>query len=194
MQFERLAKASLLAAAFVFLGTANLHAGILATATYTSAPAGANGFQYDLTLTNTGTTTIGTFWFAWIPGAGFLSSAPTNVVNPTGWNDILTNASAAIQWTSTTSLLMPGQTLSGFMFDSQETPAQLLGTVPSGLGAGDPVTTSFVYIAAPLADPGAQFVATPAAASATPEPTTFALFGGALGLCLLGRKLARSSS
>jgi len=171
-------------------GAINLHAGIVATATYTSAPAGASGYQYDLTLTNTGTTTIGTFWFGWIPGAGFLSSAPSSVVDPTGWSDVLTNSSSAIQWTTTSDLLAPGGSLSGFVFDSTETPAELLGTVPSGTGAGDPITTAFVYIAAPLADPGFQLVATPAAVTATPEPATFALFA-AVGLCILGGRLVR---
>ena len=193
MRVYRLLKATLPIAAFVCACTTSLRASILATATYTSTPAGANGYLYDLTLTNTGTTTIGTFWFGWIPGAGFLSSAPTNIINPAGWNDVLTNANQAIQWTTLT-LLNPGQALSGFEFDSQETPTQLLGTVPSGTGAGDPITTSFVYIAAPLADPGYQLVATPAATSSAPEPATFGLIGVSIGLCMLGRRLARGRS
>ena len=42
--------------------------GIDATATYTDMMVSPGLFQYDLTLTNMGTTTIGTFWFSWIPG------------------------------------------------------------------------------------------------------------------------------
>jgi len=74
--------------------------------------------------------------------------------------------------------LQAGQSLSGFNFKSTETPNQLLGLVPSGTGAGDPITTSFVYIGAPLRDPGEQFVAT----AATPEPGSLALLAtGVLG-------------
>jgi hypothetical protein len=169
------------------IGGANLYASIMASATYTETPIGGGDFRYDLTLNNTGTTTIGTFWFGWIPGAGFLSSDPTSIVDPSGWTDNVTNSNEAIQWVTTSALLAPGSSQSGFEFDSAETPAELLGTVPSGLGAGDPVTTAFVYIAAPLADPGFQLAATPATA-ATPEPSTLALCVLMLGIAVLGRK------
>jgi len=161
--------------------TANYsRAGIIATATFTDTQPSPGVFQYDITLNNTGTTTIGTFWFSWIPGAGFLSSAPNSILSPTGWSDVVTNGNAAIQWTTTSSLLNPGNTISGFQFDSIETPSQLLGTVPSGLGAGDSNSTSFVYIAAPLGDPGYQLVVNQAA-QGTPEPGTIVL--SAAGLC-----------
>jgi hypothetical protein len=169
------------------IGGANLNASIMATATYTSTALGGGDYQYDLTLNNTGTSTIGTFWFGWIPGAGFLSAAPTDVVDPTGWTDNITNGNAAIQWVTTSDLLMPGDSISGFKFDSDETPTELLGTVPSGMGAGDPVTTAFVYIAAPLADPGFQLTATPAT-TATPEPSILALCALMIGVALVGRK------
>jgi hypothetical protein len=140
-----------------------------ATATYTSASLGGGEFQYDLTLNNTGTTTIGTFWFAWIPGMGFLSAPPTSVTSPSGWTESQLPPGMAIQWVTTTPLAAGGS-LSGFQFDSTETPTELMGTASNG----DPVTTSFVYINAPFGDPGFQFVATPAAAP-VPEPSTFAL-------------------
>jgi hypothetical protein len=158
---------------------ATAHAtGISATASYSNTEISPGVYDYTITLDNTGTTTIGTFWFSWIPGAGFLSETPTNVDSPTGWTDKLTNSGAAIQWTTTTDLLDPGQTLAGFSFESTETPAELqLDFTGSGTGAGDPVTTSTVYIAAPLADPGDTFVATP-----TPEPDTLLLTLTGLGL------------
>ena len=164
-------------------------AGISATATYTDTQISPGVYQYDFTLNNTGNTTIGTFWFAWVPGAGFLSAAPTAVINPAGWTDTVTNAGAAIRWTTTTNLLTAGQSLSGFEFDSTETPTQLLGNFTgTGTGAGDPVATSFVYIAAPLADPGFQFVPTPAQ---TPEPESLVLTltGSALLYLVARRKL-----
>lgn len=187
----RKAQAGLLLSAALFLGSTHLQAGILASATYTDTLISPGTYQYDLTLTNTGTTTIGTFWFGWVPGAGFLSATPTSIVNPAGWSDVVTNSNMAIQWTTTTSLLMPGDSVSGFEFDSTETPTQFLGTVPSGLGAGDPVTTGFVYIDAPLADPGFQLVATPAAIG-TPEPSTFALAFMAIAAGIAGLQLRRT--
>jgi hypothetical protein len=169
-----------LVAAASFAATA--HAGILATATYTDSVVSPGVYQYDLTLDNTGSTTIGTFWFSWIPGAGFLSAPPTSISSPTGWSDIVTNGGKAIQWTTASDLLAPGDSLSGFEFDSTETPAEmLLPFAGPGLGAGDPETTSFVYIAAPLADPGFQLTAEPAVTS-TPEPGTLLLTLSGLGL------------
>ena len=163
--------------------------GLSATATYTATPVAATPglYDYSLTLNNTGTTTVGTFWFAWVPGGDFLKPAPTNATAPAGWTDnIFPNPATggnSIRWVTSTDLLAAGQSLSGFSFDSTETPAQLLGTFPSGIGAGDAVTTAFVYEAAPFGDPGHQFVAT----AATPEPGSLALLstgliGGATGL------------
>jgi hypothetical protein len=165
--------------------------GLDATATYTDMMVSPGVFQYDLTLTNTGTTTIGTFWFSWIPGAGFMGVTPTNVMSPAGWTAMITNSGASIQWTNP-SLLAMGDSATGFMFDSTMTPAEFLGTFPGpGLGMGDPNTTAFLYIAAPLADPGAQITAMPAAVVGTPEPSTLSLAAIALGLLALAGGISR---
>jgi hypothetical protein len=165
--------------------------GIDATATYTDMMVSPGVFQYDLTLNNTGTTTVGTFWFSWIPGAGFMGVTPTNVMSPAGWTDAVTNGGKSIQWT-TASPITPGTSVTGFMFDSTMTPAQFLGTFPGpGLGTGDPITTAFLYIAAPLADPGAQITAMPAAVVGTPEPSTLSLAAIAMGLLALAAGISR---
>src|ERR1700688_2789545 len=82
MRFSSLSKLAVLAFS-VGMGLSS-HAfadGITATATFTDTPnaslPGVN--DYSITLNNTGTTTIGTFWFAWVPGAGFLSATPTDI-------------------------------------------------------------------------------------------------------------------
>lgn len=165
--------------------------GLDATATYTEMMVSPGVFQYDLTLMNTGTTTIGTFWFSWIPGAGFMGVPPTNVMSPAGWSGIATNSGMAIQWT-TTSLLAPGDSATGFIFDSTMTPLQFLGMFPGpGLGMGDPISTAFIYIAAPLADPGAQITATTAMVIGTPEPSTLWLSAIAMSLLALAARIYR---
>jgi hypothetical protein len=171
----------------LLVGATMANAGILATATFTDTQPVPGTYEYDITLNNTGTTTIGTFWFAWIPGAGFMSAVPTNVQSPAGWSEILTNAGKAIQWVDHGTMLAPGGSQSGFVFDSTLSPAALEAPFAGpGLGTGDTVATSFVYIAAPLADPGGQLVVTPAAATGAPEPSTVLL--AALGIGLAGYK------
>jgi hypothetical protein len=135
-------------------------------------------------LNNTGTTDIGTFWFAWIPGDNFMTVAPTDVQSPAGWTaNVISGFS--IQWLDSGSLAQ-GTSQSGFEFESTLSPAQLEG--PSIIPA-DPVATSFVYIGAPFGDPGFQLVATPAQTSSTPEPGTIVLTALGIGLAGFGRKL-----
>jgi len=171
--------------------------GIDATATYTDSEISPGDFQYDLTLNNTGTTTIGTFWFSWIPGAGFMSVSPTDVASPTGWSDAITNGGGSIQWTTTTAQLAAGDSLSGFDFDSTMTPAQLAADFTGmGLGSGDPITTSTVYTGVPLSGPDDIFAATAATTAATPEPATTVIVAAGFGLIVLTtssrRKLKKS--
>jgi len=163
-------------------------AGISASATISDIEVSPGVFNYSLALDNTGTTNIETFWFSWVPGAAFLSTTPTGVTSPTGWGDKLTNGGDAIQWTTTTNPLAAGGSLSGFSFDSTESPAQMaLDFTGTGTGSGDPVLTSFVYIGAPLGDPGDQFVVSQV--NATPEPGTLLLT--LTGVCLTAIGLSR---
>jgi len=153
-----------------FAGT--LHAGLIASATLSESQINSNTFHYDLTLNDQGTTTIGTFWFSWIPGANFMPVSPTSISSPSGWNAIVTHGGAgdgfAIQWTASSPSqdLTAGHSLSGFSFDSTATPAQMTGSFTSGL----PVQTSFVYSGGPFSDGGFQFVATNGT-TAVPEPS-----------------------
>jgi len=173
----------LLFTALGMAATLHMDASLMATASFTYTQPTAGTYEYDLTLNNTGTTTIGTFWFSWVPGAGFLSATPTNVQAPAGWADTITNAGRAVRWTTSTNLLTPGASESGFIFDSTLSPAALEAIFPGpGTGTGDPVDTFYVYIAAPLADPGFGGVA----AVATPEPNTWLTLGvGLAGLAAL---------
>jgi hypothetical protein len=142
-----------------------------ASATMTSSII-SGGFQYDITLDNTGTNNLGTFWYSWVPGKDFMPSAPTLVDVPTGWTDTVTHAGAgdgfAIQWVAgSTAALTPGSTLN-FIFDSTATPATMAGD--SSFFPTFPIGTSFVYNGAPFSDAGFQFDV-----ASLPEPSTWAL-------------------
>jgi PEP-CTERM motif len=155
--------------------------GIGATATITSTQLGSNSYEYSLTLNNTGTTPIGTFWYAWIPGYNLLPSAPTQISSPSGWsantNPPEPYGVASGQWVNTATPLQPGHSLSGFKFDSTDAPAAIFGNSSYGI----PVGYSYVYIGAPETDPGALVIPT----VVTPEP-------GTLGIMLVGVAFAAS--
>jgi len=168
----------------------NLLASEMATATYTVKQLSPSSFEYDLTLDDTGTTDIGTFWFSWIPGEGFLGTLPTSVSDPAGWTDMITNGGLmdgfAIQWVAGPgAALLPGQSLSGYKFDSALTPAQLAGDSPFHPGSRE--STFFVYSGAPFSDAGSQGVAQQAAT--VPEPSSVALSAVAIAFAIRGRKL-----
>ncbi len=170
----------------------SIHAAEIASATISSTQLGPTDWQYDLTLTDTGTTDIGTFWFSWVPGEDFMGVAPSDVSSPAGWTDNVTHGGAtdgyAIQWLAGAGdQLTPGNSLGGFQFDSTISPAEMAGDSP--FYPAMPVLTSFVYSGAPFSDPGFQFEVEPAAAAA-PEPVNGALAmlgAGVLALMLWSR-------
>jgi hypothetical protein len=177
---------SLLALVAAFTVTAHA-ATISASASYSYTEPSAGVYDYSIALYNTGTTAIGTFWFSWIPGTGFLSVVPTDITSPAGWTDTIRPAvagKAGIEWTTTTSDLDSGLVLTGFSFESTETPAQLLLDFTGTPGTGDPVTTSTIaHSGTPAAGSDYSFVVTP-----TPEPDTMLLTLTGLGLAAASLK------
>jgi len=163
--------------------------GISASGTISSRQISPTSYEYSLTLTNTGTTPIGTLWFGWFPAYDQLPSHPTSFASPSGWTaadapDIFGVASA--QWVTSTNPLQPGQSLSGFVFDTPDSPTVMAGTGLLGL----PVEESYVYIGAPETDPGFPFVP---ATVAAPEPTSLMLIAAAPMALLLRRKRSQSN-
>ena len=145
-------------------------AAISASATISSQQLGPASYEYSMALTNTGTTPIGTYWYAWFPFYDLLPSAPTSIISPPGWTG--TNAPdvfgvASARWVNTTTPLQPGQSLGGFKFDTPDSPATLAGTS----FFGNPIQTSYVYIGAPQTDPGGVLIPS----VVTPEPASAAL-------------------
>ena len=70
-----------------------LLANITASGVISSKPDGSN-FDYTIELTNSSSSTasIGTFWYAWVPGEDFLATNPISVTSPTGWSGLITHA------------------------------------------------------------------------------------------------------
>jgi Hint domain len=137
-----------------------------ASATITSTQLGPDSYSYTVTLTDTGSTPLGTFWMGWVPGKDFLDTRPTSASDPTGWTDAITNFGAsdgyAIQWhvvSTSTDEVPPGGSLS-FSFTSADTPAEVFGD--STHYPGTPALTSFVYSGMPFSDGGFQLVVEPA--------------------------------
>jgi hypothetical protein len=128
-------------------------AGVLVS---TAQPTG--DYYNTITITNTGTTTVGTFWFAWIPEINFLPSAPTEVLSPPGWYGYVipdvTYDTYSIEWYSYYALynIQPGQSLSGFAFRSADSPQTLQGISPDYPRYY--CTDSYLYVGYPEGDPG----------------------------------------
>jgi hypothetical protein len=172
--------------------SAPVSAGTLsATGVLSATPAGSN-FDYTITLTNTsgaGGDKIGTFWFSWVPGSGFLPSLPSGIVAPAGWADMITNGPPgdgySIQFVSGSgSELAPGGSLM-FNFVSADTPSTLAGI--SAIHPSMPVGTSTLYQMGPFSgDTATIFV------SSVPEPSslTLGLVGVLAGFALLPRRKA----
>jgi hypothetical protein len=147
---------------------------IIPSGVLSSTPDGAD-FDYTITLSNSSASTnsIGTFWFAWVPGKDFMATSPLSVTDPTGWTDHITHGGStdgyAIQWVS--SSLSDNVAIGGsltFQFTSADTPAQIAGN--SQFYPTIPVETSFVYSGAPFSDAGFVFQV-----SSVPEPSTLTL-------------------
>ncbi len=158
-----------------------------AAATINLVSQGSGVYNYDIDLQNTGTTTLKTFWFSWIPGFNFMPDSPTNISAPTSWTDIITGSgSYAIQFTTSGGGLAGGSSLDGFDFTSVDSPTTLMGNFNAG-GTEVPILTSFVYTGAPLQGSSDEFVVQFASA---PEPGSWLAFGG-LGLVTLAARRRR---
>jgi hypothetical protein len=186
----------LTAAALILMQSFANAANITPSASLTWVPDGPN-FDYTISLHNSSSSdaSIGTFWFAWVPGSDFLATSPLSVTDPTGWTSMITHFpnvptnGFAIQWTtgsdSSAANVAPGASLN-FKFTSSDTPGALAGD--SIFDPGTPVTTSFVYPGAPFSDNGHQFIVS------VPEPASVVLMLVGVPLAILATRRCRAKS
>ena len=189
---KRVIPLGIVLAAFSML-TAPASAGTLtATGVMSATPDGAD-WDYTIKLTNTsgpGGDNIGTFWFSWIPGQGYLPSLPTSITAPTGWKEKITDGPPpgdgySIQFVAnSSSVLTPGSSLL-FGFVSADSPSTLAGL--STIHPPTPIGTSTLYQGGPFVGDSKEFVVT-----SVPEPSTLTL--GIVGLASLAALRLRRKS
>jgi len=119
---------SSLAVAAVLAATAMSSHAQSASATISDVPAGGS-FDYTITLHNTGTSSLNSFWYGWTTSGDNLPSVPSSAGNLSGWaNDI---SAKSIMWiNSSGTALAPGQ-FGTFTFVSTSSPSAIT-TSPSG--------------------------------------------------------------
>jgi hypothetical protein len=163
-----------------------------ATATISQTPLGGGDFQYNIALKNTSaSTSIGTFWFSWIPGYDFMSVSPTSITAPTGWINPITGPDFpgdgyAIEFYNTggTGDQLAAGATDNFSFDSTETLSQL--EAPTTFIPSDTALTSFVYAGFPETDAGDEFKVS----AVVPEPVSLGMIAMSSGALLLRRRRA----
>lgn len=138
------------------VGTAQFVAGLAGVVNTTWTLTGTT-YTYTSVLVNTGTTTIGVFWFAWLPGQSFLPSPTISFIAPPGWSVQAVGPEAggySALFTATTPIA-PGATAS-FGFTTPDPPSSVFGFAAAF--PTTPVNTCFLYIGAPFGDPGVSVV------------------------------------
>jgi hypothetical protein len=150
-------------------------------------------FTYNVKVTDTGTTNLETFWYAWLPPDNFydfLKSTPTSEVNPTGWTANLEGLkngtdNNSIQWVTSTNPLTPGNSLT-FQYTTHDNPATVTGPAAFGFPTG----YSYVYIGQPETDSGA-LVNVAVGNVALPEPASINGLAAMIGALAVRRPRRR---
>jgi hypothetical protein len=179
---------ALAVAAGLAASTATSHAQS-ATATISGVAAGGGVFDYTITLKNTGTTSVDSFWYAWTLNGNNLSTAITTSGSSLGWIDTALEGNTSISWEGNSGdALAVGQSAT-FTFDSTETPSAIT-TSPSG--------ESVVYVSA--TGPNTFGQNSPGSASPVfsptlvpaPEPSSMGLVAAGALVLAVARRLRKA--
>jgi hypothetical protein len=103
---------------------------LVPTVTATIFGVAADGaYDYTITLQNTGTNALNSFWYGWTDSGNNLPSIPSSAGNSLGWSNALSGNS--IKWTNSSgTALAPGASAS-FTFVSSSSPSAITAS-PSG--------------------------------------------------------------
>ncbi|HVU07280.1 MAG TPA: PEP-CTERM sorting domain-containing protein [Verrucomicrobiae bacterium] len=161
-----------------------------ASATISGVQSGAN-WDYTITLTDTGTTQIGNFWYAWTPDVSpffyLPSSELSNISGQNGWTGTGVGNSIQFVDNSSANALNPGDFIQLF-YTASFSPTDLANTANSGLSVAYSGSGTFVENGASTGDFSVQIV--PA-----PEPSSVALLSlGSLGLLALATRRPHSKA
>ena len=143
----------------------------------TIGSSGSGPYTYSLIFTDdsTATSSIGSVWYAWIPGQFYLPGVPTSASAPAGWTATIQGDSIQFVANAPANEITAGQSLSGFNYQATFTPAQLAAAPNSG--DSDAYSGFF-------SDSGIIFTVQP-----VPEPSTqMLMLSGAAILWVLGRR------
>jgi hypothetical protein len=158
-----------------------------AIATISGTPIGGGIFDYTVTLQNTGSFNLNSFWYGWIQFEDDLPSAPSNAGNSLGWDNDLSGDS--IMWINnagSSAALLPTDSAT-FTFQSASTPAQMT----SGI-AGESVAYVGVIDDSQSQAGDSTGIITPTLVAA-PEPSSLSLLAvGSLGLLAAGWRKIRA--
>ena len=158
-------------AAGLGLSTASSHAQD-ATATISDVAAGGN-FDYTVTLFDSGTTDLRSFWYGWTTSGNNLPSDPTSAANSLGWaNNLDANS---IQWEAGSgTALTPGHSAT-FTFVSSSSPTAITA---GSSGESVAYVNGIDFSQGSPGDSTGVF----SPVLATPEPSSAVLFTAGLGI------------
>ena len=152
---------------------------VFASATITETGTAGSEFEYSLTLDNTGTVPINSFWYGWVQGSFDLPSSPTSITALSGWSGAADGNSIVFENGSGSAI--PAGGFGTFAFESTFGPTAMT----SGTTGGAPTGASVAYAAANGPStfgengPGSSGQIIPTLTT-VPEPSTFGLMATGL--------------